>query len=197
MGNLYRCDVGRFNDRTFIYIAAFGLFTDVSYQTSQDMKNALGHVAYLLEGAKKLFDIKSFHLKVKANGMILEKDFVYGMVTNSRSIGGFKNLARQVDMNDGLFEVTLIEMPKDPSELSQILGAIMLEEDNTELVHTFKTSALKIETRGDCPWTLDGEYGGNPLVVEIENRHKALNLCLTSTKPAAWQEAQSSQSQAL
>ena len=42
-GNLYSCDVGAFNNDSFVYIAAFGLFTDVSYETDQHMKNILGH----------------------------------------------------------------------------------------------------------------------------------------------------------
>ena len=106
---LYHCDIGRFNNQSFTYIAAFGLFTDVAYQTDQDLKNILGHVAYLLEGVKRLFDIKFYHMKIQSEELTVEDDFIYGMVTNSRSVGGFKNLTgKNVDMNDGLFEVTMI-----------------------------------------------------------------------------------------
>jgi len=105
---IYRCDIGKFNHQTFAYVAAFGLFTDVSYETSQDQKNILGHLAYVLEGAKRLLDIKAYHLKVTTESGVIEDNFIYGMVTNSRSVGGFKNLTKDVDMNDGLFEVTLI-----------------------------------------------------------------------------------------
>ena len=105
---LYHCDIGRFNNQSFTYIAAFGLFTDVAYQTDQDLKNILGHVAYLLEGVKRLFDIKSYHMKIESEELTVENDFIFGMVTNSRSVGGFKNLTgKNVDMNDGLFEVTI------------------------------------------------------------------------------------------
>ena len=89
---LYHCDIGRFNQQTFAYVAAFGLFTDVSYETDQDLKNVLGHVAYILEGVKRLFDIKSYHMKVTSDELEVEDDFIVGMVTNSRSVGGFKNL---------------------------------------------------------------------------------------------------------
>ena len=86
---LYHCDIGRFNNQSFTYIAAFGLFTDVAYQTDQDLKNILGHVAYLLEGVKRLFDIKSYHMKIESEEVNAEDDFIFGMVTNSRSVGGF------------------------------------------------------------------------------------------------------------
>lgn len=180
--NVYRCDVGRFNHQTFTYVAAFGLFTDVSYQTSQDLKNILGHLAYVLEGAKRLLDIKSYHMVVESNGRKLESDFVYGMVTNSRSVGGFKNLSHDVDMNDGLFEVTLIEMPRNPMELQQIVSALLAAEDDLEIVHTFKTNKISFTCKETVPWTLDGEFGGDHLNVEIENHRQALNLYLTSTK---------------
>ena len=181
-GNLYQCDVGKFNDRNFIYVAAFGLFTDVSYQTSQDMKNMLGHLAYVLEGVSRLFDIKSYHMKVTAGDLVIEKDFIVGMITNSRYVGGFKDLIRDVDMNDGLFEVTLIEMPKNPLELQQIIGALMMEDDNIEQIYSFKARKITFESEEEVSWTLDGEFGGNLSHVEIENLNKALNLYLTSTK---------------
>lgn len=180
---LYHCDIGKFNDKTFAYIAAFGLFTDVSYQTDQDLKNILGHVAYVLEGVRRLFDIKSYHMKVDTGEMTVEDDFIFGMVSNSRSVGGFKNLTgKNVDMNDGLFEVTLITMPKNPLELQEILASILIAEDNTDLIYSFKTTKLTIESDEEVPWTLDGEFGGDHRTVEIENRHEALNLYLKSTR---------------
>lgn len=180
---LYHCDIGRFNSQTFAYIAAFGLFTDVSYETDQDLKNILGHLAYLLEGMKRLFDIKSFHMKVHSEEVDIEDDFIYGMVTNSRSVGGFKNLAgKNVDMNDGLFEVTLITRPKNPLELQEIMASLVIAEDNSDLIYSFKTRKITIESEDEVPWTLDGEFGGNHSIVEIENKHEALNLYLKSTK---------------
>ncbi len=180
---LYHCDIGRFNQKTFAYVAAFGLFTDVSYETDQDLKNVLGHVAYVLEGVKRLFDIKSYHMKVSSEEVQVEDDFIVGMITNSRSVGGFKNLTgKNVDMNDGFFEVTLIVHPKNPLQLQEIMTALVMAEDNTDMIYSFKTRRLTIETDEEVPWTLDGEFGGNHSYVEIENRHKALNLYLQSSK---------------
>ena len=180
---LYHCDIGRFNQKTFAYVAAFGLFTDVSYETDQDLKNVLGHVAYVLEGVKRLFDIKSYHMKVTSDEVQAEDDFIVGMITNSRSVGGFKNLTgKNVDMNDGLFEVTLIAHPKNPLQLQEIITALVMAEDNTDLIYSFKTKKLTIESDEEVPWTLDGEFGGDHRYVDIENRHKALNLYLKSTK---------------
>ena len=180
---IYHCDIGKFNNQTFAYVAAFGLFTNVSYETDQDLKNILGHVAYVLEGMKQLFEVKSYHLKVTSDELTVENDFIYAMISNSRSVGGFKNLTgKNVDMNDGLFEVTLIVNPKNPLELQEIITALVMAEDNTDLVYSFKTRKLTIEAEEEVPWTLDGEFGGDHRIIEIENRHKALNLYLKSTQ---------------
>ena len=101
----------------------------MSYETSQDLKNILGHLAYVLEGAKRLLDIKSYHMKVVTESGVIEDNFIYGMVTNSRSVGGFKNLTKDVDMNDGLFEVTLIVQPKNPLEMQEIIRDVMSTYD--------------------------------------------------------------------
>lgn len=181
--SVYRCDIGKFNKQTFTYIAAFGLFTDVAYETDQDLKNILGHLAYLLEGVKRLFDIQSYHMKVTTEDEIFEDDFMYGMITNSRSVGGFKNLTgKNVDMNDGLFEVTLITTPKNPMDMQEIISGLMSGKDNSDLIYTFKTSRIRIQSDEAVAWTLDGEYGGDHKEVEIRNLHRALNLYLTGSK---------------
>lgn len=125
-GKDFACDMGSFNDDVFVYIAAFGLFTDVSYETDQAVKNVLGHMAYVLEGMKRLSNIRSFPLKVTYDGKVIEDEFIFGMITNSRSVGGFKNITgKNVEMDDGLFEVTLIKMPTNPAELSSIMASLL------------------------------------------------------------------------
>lgn len=182
-GHLYHCDIGKFNQSIFTYIAAFGIFTDVAYQTDQDLKNVLGHVAYVLEGMKRIFDIKSCKMKVEVGDAVYEEEFIFGMVTNSRSVGGFKHLTgKNVDMNDGLFEVTLIKKPRNPLEMQEIITAILTQEDNTDMIYSFKADCLKIEAEVPVPWTLDGEYGGKPSQVVIQNCHEALNIYLSRNR---------------
>ena len=182
-GKPYSFDVGSFNDDTFIYIAAFGLFTDVSYETNQDLKNIFGHVAYLMEGAKKILDIKSYHMKVEANGKVYEGNYMYGMITNSHSVGGFKNLTGpDVEMDDGLFEVTLIKLPKTPLELNEIITSLATQNDNTDLIDSFKTDNLTVHSVEETPiaWTLDGEFGGDHVDVSIRNEKRALDIIINT-----------------
>lgn len=178
-GQLYSVDVGDFNNDSFIYIAAFGLFTDVSYQTDQNLKNVLGHVAYLMEGAKRIFDVKTYHMKVEANGRTYEGEYLYGMITNSHSVGGFRNLVGPgVEMDDGLFEVTLIKKPSTPMELNEIITSLATSFDNTDMIDAFKADYIKVTADEEIPWTLDGEFGGNHIDVVIKNKKQAVDILI-------------------
>ena len=162
LGVPFSCDVGEFNGDYFIYVAAFGIFTDVSYATSQELKNALGHVAYILEGAKRLHTIKSYHMRVEYDGNEIEGDFLLGMITNSTSVGGFKNMTgKDVKLDDGMFEVTLIHKPKNIIELNTIIASLTNLKDETDLIDSFRADSVKFYSEEEIPWTLDGEFGGD------------------------------------
>ena len=173
----FACDVGEFNKDYFVYIAAFGLFTDVSYETKQSMKNVLGHLAYILEGTKRIFNIPSYRIKVTHDGETIEDEFIYGMVTNSRSVGGFKGITgKNVVFDDGKFEVTLFKTPRNPMELNEILGALALRKINPNRMYSFKTNEVRFETEEEIPWTLDGEFGGVHEEVVVRDCQKALEI---------------------
>jgi len=176
-GRDFACDVGSFNQDVFVYIAAFGLFTDVSYETPQDVKNVLGHMAYLLEGMKRLSAISSYPMKVSYDDNVIEDDFVFGMVTNSMSVGGFKRITgKHVKLDDGVFEVTLIRKPKNPIELNNIMISLLNRDIDTNAMYCFRTAKVIFESEKELPWTLDGEYGGDHRKVEITNLHKAMDI---------------------
>lgn len=176
-GKMFPCDVGNMNGKFFVYVAAFGLFTDVSYQTPQEWKNLLGHAAYILEGAKSLTSIKSHVMQVECNDEVIEGEFIYGMITNSTSVGGFKNMTgNNVELDDGLFEVTLIKKPKNPAELSEILASLTNLKDETDFIYSAKTKKIKITSEEEVAWTMDGEFGGNHKEVLIKNEKQAVTL---------------------
>lgn len=176
-GQDFKCDVGCFGADHFIYIAAFGLFTDVSYQTSQELKNVLGHAAYLLEGAKRIGSHNSYRMRAEYNGGTIEGDFIFGMVTNSVSVGGFKGMTgKDVLLDDGLFEVTLIRTPRNAAELNEIIACLTNLRSESDLIYSFKTDALQISPYQTIPWTLDGEFGGDQTQILLKNMHQALTI---------------------
>lgn len=182
----FPCDVGYFNGDTFVYVAAFGLFTEVSYQTSQELKNILGHVAYILEGAKSLHDISSHKMQVEHDGIVIQDDFIYGMVTNSVSVGGFKGITgSDVHLDDGVFEVTLIKNPRNPIELNEILACLTSLIDDSNLIYSFKTNEIKFTSKEPVGWTLDGEFGGEHTELTIKNLQKRIEIIAPIAQHAA------------
>lgn len=176
-GESFAVDVGLFNEDVFAYIAAFGLFTEVTYETDQQIKNVLGHVAYLLEGVKRLATIKTYKLKVTAGENVIEDEFIFGMITNSHSVGGFQRITgNNVELDDGEFEVTLIKNPKNPIELNRVMAALVDRDIDTECMYCFKAKEVFIESEEEVAWTLDGEYGGSHKEVTVKNLHKSLEI---------------------
>lgn len=178
-GEAFPCDIGSFNGDYFVYIAAFGIFTDVSYTTKQEVKNVLGHMAYVLEGMKRLYNIKSYRLKVTADEVSFEGDFLFGMITNSKSVAGFKGLVgNSVVFDDGVFEMTFIKKPKNPLEIQEILTALVTEQIDERYMYSFRSRKVVIESEEMIPWTLDGEFGGEHERVEIENNRQAVTIVI-------------------
>lgn len=172
------CDVGLFNGEHFVYVAAFGAFTDVAYDTPQQYKNMFGHFAYLLEGMMRLGSIKSYPLTVEHDGGVEEGEYIFGMVSNTISVGGLIGLpAKEVALDDGLLEVILIEKPKGPLELQGVMTALMKQRTNPACgVTGLHTTHLKVTCGDPLPWTLDGEYGGNPEVAQISACERAITI---------------------
>lgn len=179
----FSCDIGKFNDAIFVYIAAFGIFTDVSYETDQEMKNTLGHMAYVLEGMKRLPSVKSQKMKIFLEDRVIEDEFLFGMVTNSMSVGGFKNITgKDVLLDDGLLEVTLIKRPRNPVDLNGIMMALLNRDMDSEYMYYFRTSHLTVESEEPVAWTLDGENGGSHTKVEITDLCRAVDIRVNYTQ---------------
>lgn len=182
-GRPFPCDIGAFNNDYFVYVAAFGLFTEVSYKTSQEWKNVLGHAAYILEGMRSLHDIPSFTMQVEYNNIRIQDEFIYGMISNSTSVGGFKGMTgKDVLLDDGVFEVTLIKKPRNPIELNEIIASLINLVDDTDMIYSFKSDEVKFLAKEEVPWTLDGEFGGAHEEVIVKNICRAVDIMVPANK---------------
>jgi YegS/Rv2252/BmrU family lipid kinase len=180
-GKPFALDIGKFNDKYFVYVAAFGAFTDIPYTTSQKNKNMIGNLSYYLEGIKKLSELKDKHVKIQYEDKVIEDKFIVGLITNSLYIGGFKNVNNEkTSLNDGLLEMLLIKMPKNIYDLQTIITSLISNKMNPNFMYYIQAPKLTI-TSESMEWTLDGEYGGAHKNVTIEACSKAINIvCDTS-----------------
>ena len=177
-GQPIRYDAGKFGDRYFTYVASFGAFTRVSYNTPQYVKNALGHTAYLLSGISELSQIRDIHIRMEMDGQIIEDDFLFGAISNSTSVGGILTLSPdRVDMGDGLFEILLVRAPRNFTELSECVAAVQNADYFACPTIIFRSaSSVKIFTDEEINWTLDGELAQGQQEIHVENLHHAIRL---------------------
>jgi YegS/Rv2252/BmrU family lipid kinase len=171
-------DAGRFCQRYFTYVASFGAFTKASYATPQSFKNALGHLAYVLEGIQELSQIKKEHIRIELDdGTVVEDDFLFGAISNTMSVGGVFTLdPKQVNLRDGLFEIFLIRAPRDITEISECLQALTTKKYNCQMITFLTAKQMTVYAREDMSWTLDGEYFPGASEVRVENLMQSVQL---------------------
>ena len=176
--NILDLDIGEINGTYFSYIASFGIFTKSSYSANQELKNALGHAAYILEGAKELSDLgKAYHTKITYDGGEIEGDYVLVAVTNSTSAGGVLRLSEeQVKLNDGIFEILLIKALSNIADTSAVINQLLKQQYDGKNVILLQTRSCKIECDDNPAWTIDGEFGGNIPVANLSCIHGAIHL---------------------
>ena len=176
-------DIGLFGQRYFTYVASFGAFTKASYATPQNIKNALGHTAYILSGIQELSQLRTEHVRIKTDDQIIEDDFLFGAISNSTSVGGILTLdPNQVDMQDGKFELLLVRAPRSLMEVSECIQALQSKKYNCAMITFLSTHRLHITASANMPWTLDGEREDGHAEVTAENLHHAIRLMKKESK---------------
>lgn len=170
-------DVGRFGERYFTYVASFGAFTKASYATPQNVKNALGHMAYLLEGIQELSQIRRTHVRLELEDRVIEDDFLFGAVSNSTSVGGILTLSpKLVDLQDGKFELLLVRAPRDAIEVAECIRALRTQKYNCAMITFLSTDRLTVKADPQMVWTLDGERADGAEQIQVKNIHRAIRL---------------------
>ena len=187
-GMIFPCDMAKFNSEYFVYTAAFGVFTEVSYATKQSMKNALGHLAYILKGAASLGKIQKYDMKISYDDHYTEGRFVYGMVVSSESIGGFKGITgKDVSLNDGLYEMLLVK-DFNAIELPTIINCILKADYSHPNLLYSRVKHVRIESETPVSYTLDGEFGGEYTVSDITVQNKAVDFLIPKSLIGLWDD---------
>ncbi len=178
-GRVFRLDVGQFGNLKFNYVAAFGAFTNVSYETPQDQKNVLGYFAYVMNAiAAAPSSLQSrYRLTVSHDGETEEGTFIFGAVSNATSVAGFKTQAlSDASLSDGLFEVMLIKAPDDLMDVGEIIRSAMDGNFDNPYIRMFQTQEVNFHSEEAINWTLDGEFGGSVSDVNIKVLPKAIKI---------------------
>lgn len=177
LGSPVEYDIGKFCGRYFSYVASFGAFTKASYATPQSIKNALGHTAYILSGIQEISQIHPEHVRLELDNETVEGDFLFGAICNSTSVAGILTLdPRQVDMQDGKFEVLLVRAPQSLGEIAECIDAVQRQVYNCNMITFRNTAKAKVFADPELNWTLDGEMAHGQAEIDVENLHLAIRL---------------------
>lgn len=172
-------DVCVFCGRPYIYVAAFGAFTEVSYQTPQQLKQNFGRTAYIVEGIKRLAAIRPWKMKFEYDGKTVEGEFLYGMISNTKRVGGFDlKIKDDISISDGLMELILIKKPEKSTDNAKMLGAVLAQDTSSGFISFDHTKKIRFHTDEMMPWTVDGEDAGSTQDGTIEILHHAVELYL-------------------
>lgn len=170
-------DLGVLNGKPFVYVAAFGMFSDLAYITSREMKQNMGYAAYLMGGIKSMAKSKPYSMRIEHDGEVIDGDFIYGMVSNSKRVGGIEMpIMKNVLFDDGEMEITLVRHAKNPLDTQKLINCLVTQIADDHMVYMFKTSNVKIECTEDVPWTLDGEFGGAYSNMDIVVKGAAIKM---------------------
>lgn len=176
-GHIESFDVGKMNSRYFNYVAGFGAFCNVSYETKQELKKQIGNLAYIIKAIHEIPNLHPYHVKMNLDGKILEKDLMFGLIINGNRVAGFE-MVEQVDntFKDGLFDIILVEHTPNPLELYNYPLGVLHPELNMKYVERYQAKSIIIESQEKLAWTLDGEEGEETLVARVENISQALQI---------------------
>lgn len=177
-------DLGQLGSYYFTYVAAFGIFTDVTYDTPQELKNTFGYLAYIFEGASRLSSYKPQHITVWADGEIIEDDFLLGMVTNSTCVGGIKIKASDISLHDGKSELFLVKNSANPIDFIDLMACIARGDYSSPLLIHRQIRDVAFESDRPIVWTMDGEYGGSYESIRAHTCKDAISLMKKEEKEA-------------
>lgn len=177
VGHIESFDVGKINSRYFNYVAGFGAFCNVSYETKQELKKQIGNLAYIIKALHEIPNLHPYHVKMNLDGKVFEKDLMFGLIINGNRVAGFE-MVEQADntFKDGLFDIILVEHTPNPLELYNYPLGVLHPELNMKYVERYQAKSIIIESQEKLAWTLDGEEGKETLVTRVENISQALQI---------------------
>lgn len=177
VGHIESFDVGKMNSRYFNYVAGFGAFCNVSYETKQELKKQIGNLAYIIKALHEIPNLHPYHVKMNLDGKVFEKDLMFGLIINGNRVAGFE-MVEQADntFKDGLFDIILVEHTPNLLELYNYPLGVLHPELNMKYVERYQAKSIVIESQEKLAWTLDGEEGEETLVARVENISQALQI---------------------
>ncbi|EMA41249.1 diacylglycerol/lipid kinase family protein [Halococcus hamelinensis] len=177
-GEVRRIDLGLADGVPFVKSCIAGLTADTSAATTSDLKARFGPLAFVITGVQQAREFDALDIEVDAvtegETRTWSGEALCVLVGNARR---FAKQFGQANVEDGLFDVTLIERMPAGEAVAEAIVQQLLRRD-TEHVTQLRAERLAIESRSSAiDFSLDGEiYTRNRLDLRV--RSEALSVCV-------------------
>lgn len=167
-GEVHSIDLGKANDRYFINVFSFGLFSDISQKTPTHLKNTIGKLAYYFNGIKEIPNFKKMDITVSSDTFSYVGNAVIFFAFNGQTAGNI-NIAYKSEITDGLLDIIIIKGENIKSTILSVFeflrGAHL--EDPKDIIHV-KSSSFHVTYNDKVINTdIDGEPGpDSPIHIE-------------------------------
>lgn len=178
-GTTKKIDVGICNGLYFINVVAVGAFTDVGYAVPRPLKKLFGRLAYLVYGVKDSIKYlkESHRVQLEINGEVIEENLTLFTVTNSNSVGGFRNYARPIELDDGNLYLMVMKKSSFMQAVRIVMNYINTQKFAGETIAYYPLKHLKATSMDLMKIDIDGEEGGR-LPIEIKILEKRMNVLI-------------------
>lgn len=159
-GEVKQVDLGIINNQPFFYVAGFGKFINVPYQTSRKLKKKLGHLAYLINGIKEFFQMtKLYELEYKIDGVSYHGFYSLILISNANRIAGFNNIYKNVKLDDNKFEIMFCNITRRKDLVKTIILLVKTGITNVPGIYCHTSNEIEINFKEKIKnnWTVDGE----------------------------------------
>lgn len=158
-GEVRDMDICCVNGKPFVYVAGFGKFMNVPYETSRELKKKLGYLAYLVEGAKEFFNMtKLYELSYTIGDETYHGLYSFLIISNANRIAGINNFYNDVKLDDGKFEVLFCNLSRKQDVLKTLYYLRTSDITKVPGFYFHKTDNLKISFKKPVSsWCVDGE----------------------------------------
>lgn len=159
-GEVKQVDLGLINNQPFFYVAGFGKFINVPYQTSRKLKKKFGHLAYIINGIKEFFQTtKLYELEYTVNGKTYQGFYSLILISNANRIAGFNNIYKNVKLDDDKFEIMFCSITRRKDLVKTLI--LLIKTGITDVpgiyCHTSDKIEITFNEKIKNNWTIDGE----------------------------------------
>ena len=144
----------------FVNVVSAGMLTGIAHEVKSTYKNALGKVAYYLKGIGEIPRLRSFGLRITADGISYEEEAFLFVIANSPVVAGMKQIGHDIAIDDGMLDLLAVKktgLPQFMSVAADLFsGKSVTEREN--ILHV-RAKSFEIHTEEELCSDIDGEYG--------------------------------------